>query len=179
MSSPVTAVIRAQAVKTSATYRRDLGSTSGKRFMVVKVAGFSPSVLVSPCKSPFYQCSIDYSFQCPWSLGHTTVIVSCGLALTRHLASFRVRRILYHRSSSFLIFTLIPFPIYDSSSLSVAMRSQFYCTAVETWARLLTVIWISGQISSLLCRKPKNRSFMFGDCIGFPNIVTWFLWDGP
>lgn len=47
-SSPVTVVVRTQAVKTPATYRRDLGSTSGLRFIVVKAAGISPSVLVLP-----------------------------------------------------------------------------------------------------------------------------------
>jgi hypothetical protein len=55
---------------------------------------------------------------------------------------------------------------------SVAIQSQFYCTAVEMGARLHMVIWIRGQISSLLCRKPKNLWFMFGDCVGFPNIVA-------
>jgi hypothetical protein len=167
MSSPVTVVIgpqavRAPAVKTWAQHQGwDLSWWKWQDSLRVYW---------------FYRCS----FQCPWNLltGHTAVIFSCGFAQTQHLATFGIRVWYHYRSSSYRIFTVIPVPIYDST-LSVAIQSQFYCTAVETWARLHTVIWIRGQISSLLCRKPKNRWFMFGDCVGFPSIVARFLWDCP
>jgi hypothetical protein len=55
MSSPVTIVVRAQAVKIPASFSTDLGSTPGMSCVVVAVVGLSRNVLAFPYKPVFYQ----------------------------------------------------------------------------------------------------------------------------